>query len=206
MPSRSTENSISFIQDCETGAGIVRAQPRYHAHFSGGHMRPRRYFAPAIITVLALGWLSGHTIAEQKSIKEQLVGTWSFVSSNAKLTDGRSLWGEHAKGLFIITQSGHFSWQVFRSDRPRFASHKRLEATPAELKANNQGMLAYFGTYSVNEADSVVTFFTQASTFPNSEGEVIERIITRLTADELVYTNPANTSGQRVEAVWKRAK
>jgi hypothetical protein len=146
------------------------------------------------------------TVAQQKSLKEQLVGAWGYVSSNATRPDGTSLWGENANGLFILTESEHFSWQVFRSDRPKFASNNRLNATPDELKVTNQGSLAYFGTYSVDEADKTVTFRTQASTFPNSEGEVLKRVVTKLTADELIYTNPATTLGARIEAIWKRVK
>jgi hypothetical protein len=142
--------------------------------------------------------------AQQKSIKEQLVGTWRYISSNATRPDGSSLWGENANGLFILTENGNFSWQVFRSDRRKFASNNRLNASADELKATNEGSLAYFGTYSVDEADKTVTFRTRASTFPNSEGEVLKRVITMLTADELIYTNPATTLGARIEATWKR--
>jgi hypothetical protein len=51
-----------------------------------------------------------------------------------------------------------------------------------------------------------VTFRTEGSTFPNSDGEVLKRVLTKLTADELIYTNPTTTLGARVEAVWKRVK
>jgi hypothetical protein len=160
----------------------------------------------SVMGLLGLMTAMPSSVAQQNSIREQLVGTWSFVASNAKLPDGSPSWGNNPKGLFIIAEDGHFSWQVFRSDRLQLASNNRFRATPAELDANNRGTLAYFGTYTVDEASKVITFITQASTFPNSEGEVIKRIITRLTADELSYTNPANTSGERVEAVWTRAR
>ena len=58
----------------------------------------------------------------------------------------------------------------------------------------------------MNEADKTIMFRTEASTYPNSEGEEIKRIITQLTEDELVYANPATTLGSSVEAVWKRVK
>jgi hypothetical protein len=106
----------------------------------------------------------------------------------------------------IFTPNGHFSWQLFRSDRPKFAGKNRMTATPDENKATLQGSLAYFGTYSVNETDKTITTRTEGSTFPNSEGEEQKRIITRLTADELIYENPVTTRGDRVEAVWKRVK
>jgi hypothetical protein len=113
----------------------------------------------------------GAALAQPMPIKEQLVGTWAYVSSNANLPDGGPMWGSSPKGLFILTADGHFSWQVFRSDRPEYAS--RLNVTADEAKATMLGSLAYFGTYS---------------------------------ADELIYTNPATTTGARVEAIWRRLK
>jgi len=168
-------------------------------------MNRREVLPFSAIMALAITVLSSNVLAQQRTLKEQLVGAWSFVSSNAKRSDGSLLWGENPKGLFIFTEVGYFSWQLFRSDRPHLASNNRFKATPEELGANNQGTLAYFGTYSVDEANKIVTFHTQASTFPNSEGEAIKRIVTKVTADELIYTNPANTSGERVEAVWRKA-
>jgi hypothetical protein len=167
-------------------------------------MRRQNGFSFSAFVLLGLVLLPGALVAQQKSLTEQLVGTWSYVSSNAVLADGSPLWGQNPKGLFIITDDGHFSWQVFRSDRPNFPD--RLKASPDEYKTTMLGSLAYFGTYSVNEAEKMVTFHTEGSTFPHSEGETLKRIITKLSDDELVYTNPATTTGARIEAVWKRLK
>jgi hypothetical protein len=169
-------------------------------------MNRRSVFVLSAITLLGLALMSGSALPQQKSLKEQIIGTWAYVSSTAKLPDGSSLWGVNPKGLFILTDNGHFSWQIFRSDRPQFALNDRLHATPDEYTATMQGSLAYFGTYSISETDKTISFTTEGSTFPNSQGEVLKRIITNLTADELVYTNPATTTGARVEAVWKRIK
>ena len=169
-------------------------------------MNRRGIFSLSAITLLGLVLLPGAALPQQKSLKEQLIGTWNYVSSTAKLPDGSPLWGSDPKSLLILTDNGHFSWHVFRSDRPKFTSNDRRNATADENKATMQGSLAYFGTYSINEADKTISFNTEGSTFPNSEGEVLKRIITNLTADELIYTNPATTTGARIEAVWKRVK
>ncbi len=169
-------------------------------------MNRRRVFSLSAITLFGLALMSGSALSQQKTLKEQIIGTWAYVSSTAKLPDGNPLWGINPKGLFILTDNGHFSWQIFRSDRPQFALNNRLHATPDEYTATMQGTLAYFGTYSINEVDKTISFTTEGSTFPNSEGEVLKRVITNLTADELIYTNPATTTGARVEAVWKRVK
>lgn len=155
-------------------------------------------------SLLGLALTIGPVHSQQSSLQARLIGTWAYVSSTAKLPDGSPLWGHEPKGLFIVTGNGRFSWQVFRSDRPKFASNNRLDATAEELGANNRGSLAYFGTYTVNEADKTITFRTEAGTYPNAEGEVIMRNITKLTADEWVYTNPATTLGAHIEAVWRR--
>ena len=118
---------------------------------------------------------------------------------------GKCSW-TRPKSLMIFTDNARFCWIVFRSDRPKFASNNRLQCTPEENKAVLQGSLAYFGTYSINEADRSITTHVEGSTYPNSEGEDQKRIITTLTDNELRYENPVTTRGDRVEAVWKRMK
>ena len=145
-------------------------------------------------------------ISQQKSLKGQLVGAWAYVSSTANLPDSSPLWGTDPKGLMIFMEDGRFSWQIFRSDRPKFVSKNRMQGTPDEYAAVVQGSLAYFGTYSVDEAEKTIITVVEGSTFPNSEGETLKRIITRLTDDTLVYENPSTTRGERIEAVWKRLR
>jgi hypothetical protein len=167
----------------------------------------RRLILGLIVACVAAGALPATQAAsQQKSISEQLIGAWAFVSSNAKLPDGSPLWGSDPNGLMIFTESGRYSWQIFRSDRPRFGSKNRMQGTPEENAAVLQGSLAYFGTYSVDDKGTTITTVVEGSTFPNSEGETLKRVITSLTADTLVYENPATTRGERVEAVWRRVK
>lgn len=158
------------------------------------------------LVVLGLGSPQGNAMAQQGSLKQRLVGTWTYVSSTAKLPDGSPFWGPNPRSLLIFTDNGRFSWQVFRSDRPHVESNDRRNATSNENKAIMQGSLAYFGTYSVNEADKTLLSRIDGATFPNSEGEEQKRIITRLTADELSYANPETTLGASVEAVWRRVR
>jgi Lipocalin-like domain len=152
----------------------------------------------------------GDALAQQKSLKEQLVGTWKLVSSHNVRNDGSKIdvYGPNANGIVIYTSDGHFALVNMRSDLPKFASNSRDRGTPEEYKAVVQGSIAYFGTYTVNEADKVITAQIEGSTFPNAIGGPDQkRIITSLTADELKFTNPAATSrGGTLELVWKRAK
>lgn len=162
-----------------------------------------------LLLFLGVVLLAGDTVAQQKSLKEQLVGTWNLVSSHNVRNDGSKIdvYGPNANGILIYTSDGYFALVNTRSDLPKFASNSRDRGTPEEYKAVVQGSIAYFGTYSVNEADKVIAAQIEGSTFPNAIGGPDQkRIITSLTANELRFTNPAATSGATLELVWKRAK
>ena len=160
------------------------------------------------LLILGVALPSGDAVAQQKSLKEQLVGTWKLVSSHNIRSDGSKIdrSGPNPKGIVIYTSDGHFVFVNTRSDLPKFASDSRDRGTPEEYKAVVQGSLAYFGTYSVNEADKVISVLVEGSSFANMIGGPDQkRIVTSLTADELKFINPAGKSGA-TELVWKRAK
>jgi hypothetical protein len=158
------------------------------------------------ITALGLAMLPGNALAQQKTLKEQLVGTWTFVSSTAKLPDGSPTWGSNPKGLRVYAENGRFSSVIMRSDRPKFASNSRLQGTPDENKTVVVGTISSFGTYTVNEANKTVTIRFEGSTYPNQEGTEQTSPIT-ITGDELRYTNPAPTiGGPPTQLVWRLAR
>ena len=73
---------------------------------------------------LALALLPGRAVSQQKTLKEQLVGTWSLISVDMVLADGtnRQLFGPNPKGIAIYTNDGYFSLIQMRADLPRLAS------------------------------------------------------------------------------------
>jgi lipocalin-like protein len=126
--------------------------------FKGGHdMNRRCILRLSAMTALAVALLPSNGISQQKSLKDQLVGTWTFISSTTKLPDGSSVWGSNPKGLVIFTENGRYSSHVVRSDRPKFASNSREKGTPEENKAAVAGGIASFGTYTVDEANKTFT-------------------------------------------------
>jgi Lipocalin-like domain len=153
------------------------------------------------VAALVFGLLSGEAVG-QKSLKEQLIGTWILVSGSRT-----ELFGSNPKGILIYTTDGHFATVSSRADLPKFAANRRDQGTPEENRAVVQGSIAYFGTYSVNEADMVVTAKVEASTFAGMVGDPDQkRVITLITEDELKLSNPASTTGGKLELVWRRAK
>ena len=158
------------------------------------------------ITMLALVLLGIAVPAQAQSLKQQLVGTWTFVSSTTKNPDGSPAWGSNPKGLVIFTENGRYSSQLMRSDRPKFASKNRTTGTPEENKAAVQGAISSFGTYSVDEANKTFTIRYEASSYPNLEGTEQKRPFT-IAGDELRVTNPApSAGGPPSQIIYKRAK
>jgi hypothetical protein len=147
-------------------------------------------------------------VGQQKSIKEQIIGTWMFVSALDVQPGGKKTdrWGSNPKGIFMFDPHGHFAQFTTRSDLPKFAAGTADKGTPDENKAVLSGFVASFGTYAVDEADKTVITHVEGSVFPNLIGRDQKRTIYSLTADELKYTNPTTSTGTTEEATWRRVK
>ena len=171
-------------------------------------MNRRSILSLSTMTALGLVFLAGDAVAQQKTLKEQLVGTWTLVSVDNMRPDGTKvqLFGPNPKGILTFDSNGRTSFILVSSGRPKFASNNRNTGTPEENKATVQGSIAFFGTWSVNEADKSLITRIDASTFPNQDGQEQKRDITSLTADELKYINPATTTGDKAETVWMRVQ
>jgi hypothetical protein len=66
----------------------------------------------------------------------------------------------------------------------------RTKATSEEAQTIVSGSIAYYGSYTLNEADKTISVRLLASTYANLlGGPEQKRIITSLTGDELKFTN-----------------
>ena len=162
--------------------------------------------AAGFALLAAVGLIAADAFAQQKTLKEQLVGSWTFVSTTGKLPDGSPTWGANPKGLLIFTDNGRYSSIIVRSDVPKFAANNRVQGTPEENKAAVHGSIATFGTYSVNEAAKSFTVRFEGSSYPNNTGVEQTRSFV-ITGDELKVINPASTAtGAQSELTYQRAK
>jgi hypothetical protein len=157
---------------------------------------------------MGVALLFNSAAAQQKSVRDQIVGTWTFVSALDIHPDGRKndRWGPNPKGVFIFDGNGRYAQFITRSDLPKVAGGAADKGTPDENKAILSGLVASFGTYTVNEVDKMVITHVEGGAYPNLIGVDQKRVIVSLTADELKYTNPATSTGTRAEATWKRTK
>lgn len=153
--------------------------------------------ALAMISALVVAAPSGVN-AQQKPLKEQVVGTWILVSG--------SQIGPDANGMLVLDATGRMSMQIMSPGRPKFASNARVKGTSDEYKGAVHGMISYFGRWSIDEAGKTMIYQIERSSFPNWDGTVQKRPFT-VTAAELRYTNPAPSSGsgETAQLVWKRA-
>ena len=171
-------------------------------------MNRRGMCAFPLITLFAVVAAGDALAQQQKSLKDELVGTWVFVSANDTRPDGSRVdrWGPGGKGMLVFDQSGRFIQIISRGDLPKFAANRVDQGTADENKAVMQGLIALFGKYAVNESGKTLTSTIEGGSFPNLVGNAQTRIITTLTADELRYTNPSTTTGSRSEVTWNRAR
>src|SRR4051812_6746102 len=153
--------------------------------------------------------LSGLAFAQQNSIGDQIVGAWELVSVTSEMDDGKKgePFGPSPRGVMIFSNNGHFSLFQSRGEIPKIAANDRAKATPEEAQTIIANSIAYYGTYSIDEASKVMIVNVKASTYANVAAIPNQkRVITLLTADELKFDNPRTPNGMTLRTSWKRAK
>jgi hypothetical protein len=139
---------------------------------------------------------------------DKLVGAWKLVSAKYQAANSaaKEIYGANPLGLLIYNPNGKMAIQIFRVDRPRFAANDRLAGMPAETKAAFDGMLAYFGAYTVDEQKQTVTHHLAGAWFPNWVGTNQTRFF-ELTENRLILrTPPLDIDGAQMigQLVWER--
>jgi hypothetical protein len=164
-------------------------------------MKKLMWFASLAAGVAA----SSFTHAQGPSLKDQVVGSWQYVSVDLVRADGSRtpLFGPDPDGMAVFDGSGHYILLTSRHAQPRFAANNREQGTDDENKAVVRGSIAHFGSYEVNEAAHSITFHIQTSTFPNWNGTNQTRPIT-VSGDTLRWVTPASTGAGSAEVVLRR--
>jgi hypothetical protein len=138
-----------------------------------------------LLVALALAPITTASVAQTpaKSLKDQLVGHWQLVS----VTIGnRTPYGPDPQGSLFFDATGHYSLIV--------------------ISAGNARNVAYFGTYTVNDADnSIVMHVDAGSSSLGAAGHDEKRLVT-LSGGELIVANqtPSGSPGA-IKLTWKQA-
>ena len=132
-----------------------------------------------------------------------LKGTWTLVCADVEYADGRRLrdYGSAPKGRLFIDQQGHYSLQIFKSERPPFAAIDKNAGTEAEFKAAVLGSSTHYGTIGM-ESNALV-FHIEGASFPNWEGTTQRRSF-ELEENDLTYRVPPRADGGTPISVWHR--
>jgi hypothetical protein len=102
---------------------------------------------------------------------EKLVGTWNVISFSDSLSNGGVFYqlGEKPSGGIIYTADGFMSLQLAREPRPTFAAGYQ-QATRDEIKNALEAYVAYYGTYRIDEQESIITHHVLGSLWPDMIG------------------------------------
>src|SRR5262245_8648022 len=143
-----------------------------------------------------------------KSATERLVRSWTLVSLTAGEEANQTFpYGATPNGSMMVDANGRFMITVVRCDLSQFASNNRMTATPAEATAVVQGSIAYYGSYSIDEATRVITVHVDGSTCPKFTVGTQTRILSFNGDDEGTYLNPTPShGGAPAKVTYKRAK
>jgi len=139
---------------------------------------------------------------------DSIIGAWRLVSFEFRKEDGNVIYpfGAQLRGSFIYTESGRFSVQLMRIDRPKFVIADQMQGTPEETETSYKGSISYFGTYRVDIENGVILHHVEGSIFPNME-DTEQRRFYELFGNRLqLRTPPFTVGGERAVGVieWER--
>jgi len=166
-------------------------------------MNPRSIFTFSAITVLGLTLAPSSILAQQNSLKQQLVGTWTLVSYDATPPNGAKgqPFGANPKGVLFVEASGRYAELLGPSDRPKYKNP--LQPTAEERAA--APFFANFGTWSVSETDKTFTWQVEGAANPNNDVAELKHSV-GLAGDDLKLSRVNPLSGGKQDFVYRRAK
>jgi hypothetical protein len=153
----------------------------------------------AVATMFAFATLPA--AAQQKSLKEQVIGTWQIVSVEEVYPDGHkeTPWGPNMKGAVSFDPQGKVLLMMIGADLPT-PSGKPQEAA--------RMVVASFGTSSVDEGAKTITYTAERATIPAFDGLARKATVT-VTGEELRQSSAPVTGPQGTftpQLVMRRAQ
>jgi hypothetical protein len=163
-----------------------------------------------ILAIVSLiGPASTMRVQSARSVRSQLVGTWRLVSATQRLADGTMRpdpqTGPKGNGYLMYSESGRMCAVLANPDRPRWKSKTAPE--DAELRTAFDGLVAYCGTYEINEAEGYVVHHIEMDKVPNLAGTDRKRYFTFSGSRLVLRPAPPLPAGvQDWTIVWERVE
>lgn len=143
------------------------------------------------------------------NIREQLIGTWKMTSCVSRNPSGDSkpgIWGENFVGMLAYFPDDRMMVQIVKTDRRPFAVYDERAGTPEEIKESFEGLVCYFGTFSLEEATGTVYHHIEGASLPNMMGDKIKRQYC-IEGTKLTLTVPAEPVAGEIlitEITWEK--
>jgi hypothetical protein len=118
--------------------------------------------------------------AQGSALKDQLAGQWQLVSISI---NDAAPYGDNPTGSMLLDAGGHYSIIVLTDGGAR--------------------NIAYYGTYTVDEASKTATMHVSGSTRAKADGRDQKHTMT-VNGDQLVDDRPLGRKGS-VKMTWKRS-
>ncbi len=147
--------------------------------------------------------------ASQQPLSAVLIGTWRLLSREDFTRNGErridpSL-GADPIALLTYDRGGYFAAQFMKRKRGAEQETVTTSAVPNNSRARG-GYDAYFGTYTVNDADGTVTQRLDGALSTENVGQVLTRGMTVIGNELVIRLETATADGEPVVRTlrWKR--
>lgn len=150
----------------------------------------------SLALTLAVSSAIASTAKAENTLRSQIVGAYTLTGVYDELADGKKndTWGPGVKGLAIFDPFGMFSIQTYGDNR---------QSEPNKGPRDNVvgPAVAYYGTYTVDEATKTLTYHIIQSSFPgwnNFERKVHVDEVTSTTLKTSASNNDPKLGGKFV--------
>jgi Lipocalin-like domain len=138
-------------------------------------------------------------------LKDKFVGTWKLVAVEQRNAKGEVVppaadaVNQNRTGYLIYDPAGYMAVSLMPVGRKKYAG---AQPTDEEAKAAITGYTAYFGTFTINEKEQVVTHHLEGSLNP-AMGKDQNRGF-ELSGNRLTLKPPAAANGNQSRLTWER--
>jgi hypothetical protein len=138
------------------------------------------------------------------ALRDRFLGTWKLVNIEQRNAKGEVIAPSSAApakrtGYLIYDPAGYVAVSIMPVGRSKYAG---AQPTGDEAKAAITGYAAYFGTFSLNEADASVTHHLQGSLNPGMAPD--QKRFFEFAGDRLTLKPPASANGNQSRLTWER--
>jgi hypothetical protein len=177
----------------------------------------RRFETLGLVTMFGLGMVtaSGHVVSGQAgqsavttatgTTKNRLVGTWKLLSVEQRNAGGQLIPPVSPAslrpplGILIYDAAGYVAVTIMPGERRKYAA---AQPTDEEAQAALTGYAAYVGTFTINDAEGVITHHLQGSVNPGMAPEQKRRF--ELSGNRLTLKPPPGPGGTQSQLTWER--